>query len=196
MIRRALRAEPFATPVLAVPDEPAVAAEPIPGLAEARLAVAKAQELEADLALDVQRAAQAARESEARRSKLLAAIARGGDVSPSAIEAEDEAIRDAVGRIALRQEALPIAEAATKAAERHVTEVLRAELRRRAPLVKRAAEEALAVYQAAQARFSDLDVLQSEAARTAANSATPAAALQALLDRTAEFAPSMRGDVG
>jgi hypothetical protein len=174
--------------VEALPEPVEPMPEPVPGLAKARAAVLDLREVELGLTLDIQRAEHDRREAEARRRRLMSAVSRGEDIDPSAIAEADAQIAEAEARIAMKQEALPEAGAATKRAERLVAAVLREELRRRAPLLRAAAAEAERRWLAAQREFNDLDVLASEVQRAAANSATDAATLEAMLERSARFA--------
>ena len=170
---------------------PAVPA--VPGLAEAKAALAVRRECELDIALGIHREQQARREAEGERRRLMSALARGEDVPPAAFEAADAAIADGEARVAHRQEALPEAEAETKRAEKVMAAVMREELRRRVPRVEAAAREAKERWITAQVAFGRLDVLRADSDR-AARAAHSAADLDAVLARTAEFAGAVSGE--
>jgi len=140
----------------------------VPGEVETRAAIEAARAREADIALRIQAAELSRREALDARAELVARIATGSALPASGIAAATAAIAGAEETIALLQDALRQAEAATKQADRKLGEVLRTELRRRHPLLRAAADTALAAFLQHREAHSRLDVLAADVQRAAA----------------------------
>jgi hypothetical protein len=172
--------------------------EAVPGLEAARRAFIDAQQHEADLARglpSIEREgamAAAAIERVAWRVKVHGGPALAADAEERA--AAEAVIAGVPGRVAIQQDAIRQAEAETKAAERHLAGVMRAEAKRRAPFVKAEADAALARSLADRARHNRLDVLASALLRVETTGRTVDAA-EDLLRHSEEFAASA-GTVG
>jgi hypothetical protein len=174
-----------------MPDAKAAAApDAIPGAAEARAALDATRQCEDDLHLRLQAAEQARRDAVAARAALVAKIA-AGDASPaSAAATAAGAVADAEAGVALLQDALRGAGEATKRAQYKISAVFRAELRRRYPMARAAADAADAKRVEALAEFGRWDVLASELARAAGDASLDAADVEFFLDQSAELAAS------
>jgi len=166
----------------------AVAPDAIPGAAEARAALQAARQREDDLHLRLQAAEQARWDAALARADLVARIAAGGASPASAASAAVAAEVDAQAGVAVLQDALRGAGEATKRLQYKVSAVLRAELRRRYPMARAAADAADAKRVEALAEFGRWDVLASELARAAGDGSMDVADVEFFLDQSADLA--------
>ncbi len=156
----------------------------VPGEAEARAAIEAARAREADIALRIQAASTARQAAAAERSALVARIAAGEALPSAAIGSASAAVAGAEESVSLLQDALRQAEATTKRAGRQLADALRAELRRRHPLLRAAADTALKALLQHQEAHGRLDVLASDVQR-AASGDKPIADLEFMLAQSA-----------
>jgi len=166
----------------------AAAPDAIPGAAEARAALDAARQREDDLHLRLQAAEQARRDAASARAALVARIAAGEAPPASAAAAAAAAVADAEAGVAVLQDALRGAGEATTRARYKISAVLRAELRRRHPMARAAADAAEARRVEAEGEFGRLDVLASELARAAGDGSMDVADVEFFLDQSAELA--------
>ena len=139
--------------------------ERFPGEAAARAAIEAARRREAELALLIQSAELRRREAVEARAAVVRRLASGEDVSATALSQATTAIGAAEERVAILQDALRDAEAATKRAEAEMDRLKRAELVRRAPLMKAEGAEMRRRGEDDTRRGWDLDLLASDLLR-------------------------------
>ena len=165
-------------------------AERFPGEAAARAEIEAARRREAELALLIQDAERQRREAVEAHGAVAHRLVSGEDVPASALSEATSAIGAAEERTAILQDALRDAEAATKRAEAEMNRLKRAELARRAPLLKAEGAEMRRRGEDETRRGWDLDLLASEALRVDAKRSED---LDGLLARSAGFGPVAAG---